>query len=150
MLSTLVLMNIKPTAYIMSKNMKIDEDMIGQHGEVNEGEDIDPSHQRMRQIAMKNEKSDAKRRLFDLDFVSHTETYTKSILVDELFEREEDQAADNLKRRDAKDQKAPRVKHSEVRGRPSKTPLPQCCRSPLLERRSIVKRAANFSHQVTK
>lgn len=119
MLSTLVSMNIKPTAYIMSKDLKLDDDMIRQHADANEGEDIDPSHQRLRQIAMKNNRSDARRRIFDIDYGSHNETYTRSILVDDLFEKDEDHANDNLKRRDGKDLKLSKIKGSEVRGRPS-------------------------------
>lgn len=106
MLTTLVGLNIKPTAYIMSKELRLNEELEKAANEGQAAEFTDPTHDRLKLITQKNEIGERKRKLYELESHANPETYTKMLLVDDLFEKEEEQLADAGKRKDGKDHKS--------------------------------------------
>lgn len=112
MLSTLVSMNIRPTAYIMSKNINLlDEQEKGNAQDIIQ----DPNQERLKQIALKNAASEKKRRLFDIEPAAYDQTYTKTVLTKDIFEKEEDPDVGKKKEKDRKEAGS-RMKMSEAKG----------------------------------
>ena len=112
MLSTLVSMNIKPTAYIMSKDINLNND-LEKLGANNQEFIADPAQERLKLIALRNAASDKKKKLLEIEPVGYDQTYTKTILTKDIFEKEEEQ--DTGKKREGKDKKdgGSRMKNSE-------------------------------------
>ena len=102
MLSELIRLNIKPTNYIMSKNIRLTNNETVTKVE----EDEDPND-RLKHVVFKNSQVERKKRLFELMTDFEDLNYTQNILQPSLFEREEE---DNklVKKIEGKDEKAGR------------------------------------------
>ena len=102
MLSELIRLNIKPTNYIMSKNIRLTNNETVTKVE----EDEDPND-RLKHVVFKNSQVERKKRLFELMTDFEDLNYTQNILQPSLFEREEE---DNklVKKIESKDEKAGR------------------------------------------